>query len=262
MSLKGISVHWITKKILGCVSFSLEWCHTSYFPFSSSSVGSLSHVWLFTTPWTAACQASLSITNSRSSLKLMSIKMVAPSKHLILCRPLSSCLQSFPTSGSFPMSQFFALGGQSFGASASASVLPMNIQNWFPLGLTGWSPCSPRDSQESSPTPQLKSTNSLALSFFVVQLSHPYVTTGKIIGLTRQSFVSKIMFLHFNMLSKLIIAFLSRIKRILISWLHSVYPFILQPKKIVCHYFHCFSIYLPLSDGTRSHDLLFLNVEF
>ena len=82
--------------------------------------------------------------------------------------PFSSCLQSFPASGSFPMSQFFASGGQSIGASASALVLPMNIQDWFPLnGLVG-SPCSPRDSQESSPTPQFKSINSLVLSFLYV----------------------------------------------------------------------------------------------
>ena len=79
--------------------------------------------------------------------------------------PFTSHLQCFPTSGSFPMSQFFASGGQSTGVSASASVLPMNIQDWFPLGWTGWIPCSPRDSQESSPTPQFKSINSLALSF-------------------------------------------------------------------------------------------------
>ena len=149
------------------------------------------------------------------------------------CHPLSSpLLLPFPTSGSFPMSQFFALGGQSFGASASASVLPMNIKNWFPLGLTSWSPCSPRDSLECSPTPQLKSTNSLALSFFMVQLSLPYMTTRKIIGLTRQSFVSKVMFLLFNMLSRLVIVFLSRSKRLLILWLQSLCPFILEPKKI------------------------------
>ena len=78
--------------------------------------------------------------------------------------PFSSCPQSFPASGYFPLSQFFASGGQSIGASASASVLPMNIQEWFPLGLVG-SPCSPWDSQESSPTPQFKSINSSALSF-------------------------------------------------------------------------------------------------
>ena len=79
--------------------------------------------------------------------------------------PFSSCLQSFPASGSFQMSQFFVSGGQSIGISASASVLLMNIQDWFPLGLTVGSPCSPRDSHEFSPTPQFKSISSLALSF-------------------------------------------------------------------------------------------------
>ena len=78
--------------------------------------------------------------------------------------PFSSHLQSFPASGSFHMSQFFTSGGQSIGVSTSASVLPINIQDWFPLGLTGWFSCSPRDSQESSPTPLYKSINSLALS--------------------------------------------------------------------------------------------------
>ena len=101
------------------------------------SVQSLNCVWLFATPWTAACQASLSITNSQSLLKLMSIKLVMPSNHLILCCPFSSCLQSLPASWSFPVNQFFASGGQSIRASASTSVLPMNIQNWFPLGLIG-----------------------------------------------------------------------------------------------------------------------------
>ena len=80
--------------------------------FEFSSVQLLSRVQLFETPWTVACQASLSITNSQSLPKLMSIELVMPSNHLILCRPLSSCLQSFPTSGSFQMSQFFASGGQ------------------------------------------------------------------------------------------------------------------------------------------------------
>ena len=91
---------------------------------SMSSVQPLNRVQLFAT---AACQASLSITNSRSLLKLMSIESVMTSNHLIICCPFSSCLQSFPASGSFPMSQFFTSGGQSIGASASASVLPMNI---------------------------------------------------------------------------------------------------------------------------------------
>ena len=103
-----------------------------------SSVQSLSHVWLFATPWTAAHQASLSFTNSRSLLKLMSITSVMPTNHLILCRPLRLLPSIFPSTGSFQMSQFFTSGGQSIGVSALASVLPMNIQDWFPLGLTGW----------------------------------------------------------------------------------------------------------------------------
>ena len=90
------------------------------------------------TPWTAAHQASLSIINSRNLLKLMSIESVMPSNHLILCCPFFSCLQSFPASGSLPMSQFFASSGQSVGVSAVASVLPMNIQDLFPLGWIGW----------------------------------------------------------------------------------------------------------------------------
>ena len=97
----------------------------------------LSHVWLFATPQTAARQASLSFTISERLLKLMSIKSVIPYNHLILCHPLLPQPSSFPASGSFPISQLFASGSQSTAASASASVLPMNIQRWFLLGLTG-----------------------------------------------------------------------------------------------------------------------------
>ena len=100
----------------------------------------LSCVRLFATPWIAACQASLSITNSQSSPRLTSIESVMPSSHLILCHPLLLLPQSLPASESFSMSQLFAWGGQSIGASALASVLPMNIQDWFHLGWTGWIP--------------------------------------------------------------------------------------------------------------------------
>ena len=127
-----------------------------------SSVQLLSHVRLFVTSWTAAHQASLSITNSQSLLRLSRLCNPTISSSDV---PFSSCPQSFPASGSFPVSQFLASGGQSIGVSVSASVLPMNIQDWLPLGWTGWTPCSPRDSQESSPTPQFKSINSSALSF-------------------------------------------------------------------------------------------------
>ena len=102
---------------------------------------------LFATQWTAVRQASLSITNSQSLFKLMSIEWVMPSNHLILCRPFSSCLQSFSASGSFQTSQLFTSGGQSVGVSASASVLPITSRTDFlEEGLVG-SPCSPRDSQ-------------------------------------------------------------------------------------------------------------------
>ena len=134
-----------------------------YFYFLSS-VQSLIHVQLFVTTWIAAQQASLSITSSQSLLKLMSITLVMPSNHLVLCLPFSSRLQSFPASGSFQMSQFFTSDGQRIRVSASVSVLAMNIQDWSPLELVGC-PCSPRDSQESSPTPQFKSINSSVLSF-------------------------------------------------------------------------------------------------
>ena len=104
----------------------------------NKSVQLLSWVQLFAALWIAACQASLSITNSRSLLKLISIGLVMPSNHLILCHPLLLLPSIFPSIGSFPVSQFFASGGLSIGVSASASVLSVNIQVWFPLGWTGW----------------------------------------------------------------------------------------------------------------------------
>ena len=100
---------------------------------------------LFATPWNAACQASLFIKNTRSLLKLMSIASVMPANNLTLGHPFSSYLQFFPASGSFPRSQFFASGGQSIGVSVLASVLPMNTQDWFPLGLTGWNPLQSKE---------------------------------------------------------------------------------------------------------------------
>ena len=106
--------------------------------FSSVQFSCSVSVWLFATPWIAAHQASLSIINSWSSLKLMSIESVMPSSHLILCRPLSSYPQSLPASESFPMSQLFAWGGQSIGVSALASFLPNKSEGWSPSEWTDW----------------------------------------------------------------------------------------------------------------------------
>ena len=124
------------------------------------------------------------------------------------------------------------------------------------------SPCSPRDSQESSPTPQFKSINSLALSFLHSPTLTSILTTGKTIALTRRTCVGKVMFLLLNMLSRLVITFLPRSKYLLISWLQSPSAVILEPSQNkVWHCFHCFPIHFPWSDGTRCHDLSFLNVE-
>ena len=181
-----------------------------------------------------------------------------PSNHLILCRPLLLPLQSFPATGSFQMSRFFASGGQSIGVSVSPSVLPVNIQDWFPLGWTGW--ISLQSKGLSSLRHSSSKASVLRLSaFFIVQLSHPCMTTGKTIALTRQNFVGKVMYLLFNILSRVVMAFLPRSKHLLISGLQSPSAVILEPQKNkICH---CFPIYLPWSDGTRCHDLSFLNVE-
>ena len=173
--------------------------------------------------------------------------------------PFSSCPQSFPASGSFQMSQFFASGGQSIGVLASASVLPMNIQDWFPLGGTDWISL-----QSKGLSRVFSNTTVQKHQFFSAQfsLSHPYMTTGKTIALTRRTFVDKVISLFFNMLSRLVITFLPRSKRLLISWLQSPSAVILEPPFKVSHCFHCFPIYWPWSDGTGCHDLSFLNVEF
>ena len=118
---------------------SLDSSRTGLFKgYPSSSVQLLICVRLFVTSWTVVCQASLSITSIHNMLKLMSIKLVMPSSHLNLCRPLCLLPSFLPGSETYPKSWFFPSGGQSIGVSASASILPMNIQNWFPLWWTSW----------------------------------------------------------------------------------------------------------------------------
>ena len=189
----------------------------NYKAFENSSVQSLSHVQLFVTPWTAARQASLSITNSRSLLKLISIEMLMPSNHLISVVPFS-CLQSVPASS----------GGQSTGVSASATVLPMNSQGWFPLGWTSWISLQSKGLWKVFSNTSLKASVLRCSTFLIVQLSHPYMTTGKTIALTRRTLVVKVMSLLFNRLSRLVIAFLPRSKHLLISWLQSPSAVILK----------------------------------
>ena len=177
-----------------------------------------------------------------------------------------SHLQYFPASGSFPVSQLFTSGGQSVRAAASASVLPMNIQDLFPLGLTGLiSLLSKGLSRVFSSTTVWK--HLWGSAFFMVQLSHLYTTTGKTIALTKWTFVSKVISLLFNMLSRFVTIFLPRSKHLLISWLQSPFTVILEPcfgagENKTCHCFHFPPIYLPWSDGSGCPDLSFSNVEF
>ena len=146
--------------------------------------------------------------------------------------PFSSCHQSLPASGSFQISQLFTWGGQSIGVSASASVLPMNTQDWSALGWTDWISLQSKGLSRVFSNTQFKSINSLALSFLPNPLSHPYMTTGKTIALTRWTFVGKVMSLLFIMLSTLVITFLPRSKCLLISWLQPSSAVILEPPKI------------------------------
>ena len=154
------------------------------------------------------------------------------SKHLILCCSFFFSLQSCPAAGSFPMSQLFASGGQNIGASALALVLPMNIEGWFPLGLTGLIslPSKGLSRVFSSITVQKHPILQCSV-FFMVQLSYLYMTNGKTVALTLWTIVNKVTSLLLNTLSRLVIAFLPR-RVFLILWLQSPSTVILEPKKI------------------------------
>ena len=163
------------------------------------------------------------------------------------------------------MSKSITSASQSIGVSVSTSVLPMNIQGWFPLGWTGWISLLSKGFSRvfSNATVQNHQFFGTQLSLYKVQLSHLYMTTGKTIALTRWAFVGKVMFLLFKVLFRLAIAFLPRNEHLSISWLQSPSVLILEtPQNKLSHCFPCFPIYLPWSDGTRCHDLKFLNVEF
>ena len=161
------------------------------------------------------------------------------------------------------MSQLFASGGQNIG-SFSFNISPTNEHRGLISFRMDWLDLLAVQETLKSLLQHHSSKASILgrSAFFMVQLSHPYMTTGKTIALTRWTFVGKVMSLLFNMLSRLVITFLPRSKCLLISWLQSPSAVILQPRKIKSHCFHCFPIYLLWSDGAGCHDLSFLNVEF
>ena len=176
--------------------------------------------------------------------------------------PLSSCLQSFPASRSFPVSQFFAIRWPKYW-SFSFNISPSNEHSGLISFRMDWSDLLAVQGTLKNLLQHHSSKASILQhsAFFIVQLSHPYMTTGKTIALTRWTFVGKVMSMLFNMLSRLVIAFLLRSKCLLISWLQLQSAVILEPQNKVSHCFQYFPIYLPWSDGTRCHDLSFLNVE-
>ena len=180
-----------------------------------SSVQLLSHVQLFATPWTAAHQASMSITNSQSSLKLMSIESVIPSSHLILCRPLL-LLPSIPLSiRVFSNESALHMRWPKYWSFSFSTFFPKNTQGWSPSEWTG------RNSLQSKGLSRVFSNTTVQKhQFFNAQLysqSNSHTTTGKIIALTRQTFLGKVMSLLLNMLSRLVITFLPRSKCLLIT---------------------------------------------
>ena len=197
-----------------------------------SSVQSLSHVRLFVSPWITACQASLSITNSRSLLKLMPTESVMPSSHLILCRPLPLLPPIPPSIRVFSNETTLRMRWPKYW-SFSFSISPSNENPGLISFSMDWLDLLAVQGTLKSLLQHHSSKASIFWhsAFPTVQLSHPYMTTGKTIALTRQTFLGKVMSLLFNMLSRLVITFLPRSKRLLISWLQSPSAVILESRK-------------------------------
>ena len=206
----------------------LEGLHSVQF----SSVQSLSHVRLFVTAWIVARQASLSITNSQRLLKLMSIESVMPSSHLILCRPLLLLPPILPSIRVFPNESTLRMRWPKYW-SFSFSISPSNEHPGLISFRMDWLDLLEVQGTLKSLLQHHSSKASIfqCSAFLTVQLSHPYMTTGKTIALTRWIFVGKVMSLLFNMLSRLVTTFLPRSKHLLISWLQWSSAVILEPKK-------------------------------
>ena len=198
-----------------------------------SSVQLLSRVQLFAAPWTAARQASLSITNSRSLPKLMFIELVMPSNHFILCHPLLLPSSVFPSIRVFSNESVLLIRWPKYW-SFSFSISPSNEYSGLISFRVDWLDLLTVQGTFKSFLQHHNSKASILQhsAFFLVQLSHPYTTTGKTIALTKWTFASKAMSLFFNMLSRLVITFLPKSKHLLISWLQSPSAVILEPPKI------------------------------
>ena len=272
------------------------WLYTActeyhYFPWKCkvsfcSHMGSLSPLGVQFHRWCCAVLSCSVMSDSLRACGEQHTRLPCPSPHPGVCSnscplnqwchpaissfviPFFFCPQSFPTSRSFPISRLFASGGQRIGASAS--VRPMNIQGWSPLGLTGLISLLSKGLSRVFSSITVRKHQFFSTAFFTVQPSHLYMTTGCVvmhhvdvhlctIAVTLWTFVSKVMPLFFNTLSRFVIPFLPRSRYLLISCLQSPSSAILEPKKIRCHFF---PFYLPGINGTRCNILVLLNVEF
>ena len=212
--------------------------------YQFSSLQWLSRVWLFATPWTEAHQASLSITDSQSLLKFLSIESVMSFNHLILCHPPLLLPSIFPSITVFSNESVLLIRWPKYW-SFNFSISPSNeYSGLISFRMDWWDLLAVQGTLKSLLQHHSSKASILQLSaFFIVQLSHPYVTPGKTIALTRRTFVGKVMSLLLNMLCRLVIGFLPRSKHLLTSWLQSPSAVILEPKKIktatvspsVCH---------------------------
>ena len=203
-----------------------------FFLSAQGSVQSLSHMRLFATPWTVARQDSVSITSSRSLRKLMSIESVMPSNHFILCCPLLLLPSIFPSIRVFSNGSVLRIRWPEYW-SFSFSISPSNEHPGLISFGMDWLDLLAVQGTLKSLLQHYSSKASILdpSAFFIVQLSHPYMTTGKTIALTRWTFVDKVMSLLFNMLSRLVITFLPRSKHLFISWLQSPSSVIWSPQK-------------------------------
>ena len=248
-------MNWISSR----TQFPFLWTRIIYY---LQSVQLLSHVQLFTTLWTAASQSSLSITNSQSLLKLMCIESVMPSNH-ILCHPLLLLPLIIPGIRVFSSESVLHISWPKY-QNFCFSISPSDEHSGLISFWMHWSDLLVQGILKSLlPHHSSKVSILWCSAFFMVQLSHPYVTTGETIALTRWTFVGKVMPLLLNLLSRVAITFLTRSKCLLISWLQSQSAVILEPKKIksvtvstifptICHEVM----------GTGCHDFYFLNVKF
>ena len=221
--------------------------HALSYPYCSVQLSRSAVLRLFMTPWTIAHQAFLSITNSRSLFKLISMESVMPSNHLTFSCPFLLLPSIFPHIRVFSNESALHIRWPKYW-SFSFNISPSNEHSGLISFRMDWLDLLAVQGALKSPLQYQSSKTSIYWhsAFFIVQLSHPYMTTGKTIALTRQTFAGKIISLLFNMLSRLVITFLPRSKRLFISWLQSPPAVILEPNKIkVSHCFHSFSIYSP-----------------